>query len=118
MCLLLTISVQLDEFQGNDIPKYVILPHVWGEGEVLFQDLAIDDSEKLKEKKGFGKLVASCAIASQKGWNIVSTRRAAQSSQRRSTLCFRGTVTPKSAMHILQMYPVPRIPRLPYRLSL
>lgn len=66
MCLLLTISVQLDEFQGNDIPKYVILPHVWGEGEVLFQDLAIDDSEKLKEKKGFGKLVASCAIASQK----------------------------------------------------
>jgi len=42
-----------DDFLKNKIPPYVILSHIWGDGEVLFRDL-IDSTGK--NKAGFIKI--------------------------------------------------------------
>ncbi|KAF9458425.1 heterokaryon incompatibility protein-domain-containing protein [Collybia nuda] len=68
MRLLHTKKKKLSEFQGRDIPEYVILSHVWGEEEVLFQDMISGNARK---KKGFAKLRAACAAASKKGWSYI-----------------------------------------------
>ncbi len=39
MRLLNTKTLRLELFLGENIPKYAILSHTWGEAEILFEDL-------------------------------------------------------------------------------
>jgi hypothetical protein len=39
MRLLHSASLEMRDFYGDQIPKYAILSHTWGDGEVTFQDM-------------------------------------------------------------------------------
>lgn len=72
MRLLNTTTLELVEFLGN-IPPYAILSHTWEEEEVLLADL--QDMTRARTKKGFDKIVRSCAQAVRDGleWCWVDT---------------------------------------------
>ncbi|OLN92241.1 Vegetative incompatibility protein HET-E-1-like protein 2 [Colletotrichum chlorophyti] len=53
MRLINTKTLVLDEFFGDDIPRYAIVSHTWGPEEVTFQDWK--DLQIAREKKGFRK---------------------------------------------------------------
>ncbi|KAK4182140.1 HET-domain-containing protein [Podospora australis] len=61
MRLLSVNSLQLVSFMGEDVPRYAILSHVWGEEEVTFQDIA--DLNKVRRMRGFAKIQFACAQA-------------------------------------------------------
>lgn len=46
--------LRLVEFNGSDVPPYVILPHCWTDNEESFKDLNTD-CEEAKKKKGLAK---------------------------------------------------------------
>jgi hypothetical protein len=60
MRLLHTAELRIQEFAPNDIPKYAILSHVWGKGEVTFQDIG---AQTFAQMDGFPKLEACCKKA-------------------------------------------------------
>jgi len=60
--------LRLVEFNGSDVPPYVILSHCWAEGEVSFQDLNTD-YEEAKKKKGFSKIEKCAAQAQEDGFD-------------------------------------------------
>lgn len=62
MHLLHTRTGELREFHGDEIPAYVILSHVWGEGEVTYQDMQASRSQVAK-KAGFSKISQTCRKA-------------------------------------------------------
>jgi hypothetical protein len=65
MRLINTETLKLEEFLGGDVPKYVILSHTWGEGEVTFQDMR---APKLHQSKaGYLKIRGTCAKAKEHG---------------------------------------------------
>ncbi|KAK5630807.1 hypothetical protein RRF57_006522 [Xylaria bambusicola] len=71
MWLINTTSLELKEFLGepNDprFPRYAILSHTWGDGEVTFRDM---QNVKVAEKKaGFSKIAKCCEIARGEGLN-------------------------------------------------
>ena len=70
MYLLNTSTFQLHRFIGDKVPRYAILSHTWGDGEVLFQDIEKPAShyEKLK---GFSKVDKCCALARSDGWEYI-----------------------------------------------
>ncbi|KAF9064170.1 heterokaryon incompatibility protein-domain-containing protein [Rhodocollybia butyracea] len=51
------------------IPRYAILSHVWGDGEVTFQDM--QDPLKRKGMKGWSKLVGACKQACREDWKYI-----------------------------------------------
>ncbi|KAI1209660.1 HET-domain-containing protein [Annulohypoxylon truncatum] len=53
MRLLNVNDLQLVDFQGQDIPRYAILSHTWGEDEVTFEDLS---KNNYRHKHGFSKI--------------------------------------------------------------
>lgn len=62
MHLLHTRTRKLREFHGDKIPAYAILSHVWGEGEVTYQDMQASRSQAAK-KAGFSKISQTCRKA-------------------------------------------------------
>ncbi|WYZ36844.1 hypothetical protein EsH8_II_000350 [Colletotrichum jinshuiense] len=66
-------SLELQEFFGDDIPKYAILSHTWGPEEVSYQDWR--DIGRASEKAGYGKIRGACRQAGRLGhkWLWVDT---------------------------------------------
>ncbi|KAM0252334.1 hypothetical protein ACHAQJ_007772 [Trichoderma viride] len=88
MRLLNTKTLQLEQFtnhggyntllkKGSDLvakhitPRYAILSHTWGEGEVLFEDMQSRDRSAAKEKRGYMKLEDSCKRAARDGFEYI-----------------------------------------------
>lgn len=90
MWLLNTKTLRLCEFSGQlpgwsrrtrwqpepepeHIPRYAILSHCWGEGEVLFQD--IQDLDRARGMAGFPKIEHCCEQALKIGykWTWIDT---------------------------------------------
>ncbi|KAF2130928.1 HET-domain-containing protein, partial [Dothidotthia symphoricarpi CBS 119687] len=67
MRLLNTSTLNLHYF-GDDIPLYVILSHVWGRGEVTFDDI---DKSHAKGMLGYKKIAECCDKAVQDGFEWV-----------------------------------------------
>lgn len=68
MRLLETTTLQLKEYQGIEIPQYVVLSHTWGDEEILFSDIT---SSTAPRKKGYQKLVNCCKRAKMDGYKWV-----------------------------------------------
>lgn len=63
MRLLNTNTLELEEYSDN-IPRYAILSHVWGEEEILYDDVKNGKTTLLRStKKGLRKLMDSCETA-------------------------------------------------------
>ena len=62
MRLLHTTEFRIQELTPVDVPKYAILSHVWGKGEVTLRDF---ESQTFTQKEGFPKLKASCQKAAE-----------------------------------------------------
>lgn len=95
MRLLHAKSRTLESFQGSKTPPYVILSHIWGDGEASFQH--ISGSETLFHLKGYQK---SLAVANKPSLIDMSTfglilavsiRRVVQSFLKPLIQCFNGT---------------------------
>ncbi|KAI0020520.1 heterokaryon incompatibility protein-domain-containing protein [Xylariomycetidae sp. FL0641] len=69
MRLLSTITLKLKEFIGTEKPRYAILSHTWGKGEILYLD--ITGSTDWRQKKGAFKVLKSCKIAKAKGYEYI-----------------------------------------------
>ncbi|RTE85358.1 hypothetical protein BHE90_000156 [Fusarium euwallaceae] len=54
-------TLELEEPFGDHIPKYAILSHTWGQGEVIFQDWK--DINLASQKAGFAKILGACQQA-------------------------------------------------------
>ncbi|KAK1979343.1 heterokaryon incompatibility protein [Colletotrichum cereale] len=65
MRLINTNTLFLDEFYGDDVPRYAIVSHTWSAGEVTFQDWK--DLAVAREKKGFQKIELARAQALRDG---------------------------------------------------
>ncbi|KAH7040047.1 heterokaryon incompatibility protein-domain-containing protein [Microdochium trichocladiopsis] len=66
MRLLNTTTITFEEWEVTEVPPYTILSHVWGEEEVLYQDIIDKTAEK---KKGYGKVFYTCQQASNDGYD-------------------------------------------------
>ena len=71
MRLLDTSTLELHEYFDDNIPKYAILSHTWGEEEVSFHDLQNKKPEHLDGSKGYMKIKACCALAASEGYKYV-----------------------------------------------
>lgn len=69
MRLLDAETLQLHEYQGQDVPPYAILSHTWGADEVTFQDMQHQWS--YRRKKGFSKLKGACKRAQMDGYKHI-----------------------------------------------
>ncbi|KXJ88113.1 heterokaryon incompatibility protein-domain-containing protein, partial [Microdochium bolleyi] len=69
MRLLNAETICLEEYFEESVPKYAILSHTWGPGEVSFQDLNQDPNHK--SKAGYHKIAESCRLAVQYGYGYV-----------------------------------------------
>ncbi|KAH8588571.1 heterokaryon incompatibility protein-domain-containing protein, partial [Bisporella sp. PMI_857] len=58
-------TLRLDEFYDNAIPRYAILSHAWGDGEVSFQEW--QDPTKASKKSGYAKIKGACRQALKDG---------------------------------------------------
>lgn len=65
MRLLNTSEIEVEEFNGKDVPEYVILSHTWLEEEVTLQDIRSCNAPK---KKGFEKIKRCCERAARDGF--------------------------------------------------
>jgi hypothetical protein len=63
-----TTNRNLEEFEGNKIPLYAIISHVWGEDEVTFQDI---NSAVVEKKVGYDKVREACSMAAADGFYYV-----------------------------------------------
>ncbi|KAI8715236.1 HET domain-containing protein [Fusarium sp. LHS14.1] len=61
-------SLEVEEFVDNQIPKYAILSHRWGEGEVTFQDMSTPAAMK---KRGYIKIEKAASQAQEDGLDFV-----------------------------------------------
>ncbi|KAI0399001.1 heterokaryon incompatibility protein-domain-containing protein [Xylaria palmicola] len=75
MRLLHTRSLRLELFMPGQVPDYVILSHLWGDGEVTFEDFTrqgtIDPAMRVTEKTGFSKLEGACTLAARDGYHWI-----------------------------------------------
>ncbi|KAL8708570.1 MAG: hypothetical protein Q9225_007581 [Loekoesia sp. 1 TL-2023] len=55
-------TFKLEHFQGDDVPKYAILSHTWGQGEVLYRDISSLSSE-VRNLEGWQKIRGCCSEA-------------------------------------------------------
>jgi hypothetical protein len=62
MRLINTSTLLLDEFFGDDIPKYAILSHTWTKEEVTFREW-LEPTATTASKAGFAKVKEACAVA-------------------------------------------------------
>ena len=68
MRLLHTATFQFEEFFDSKVPKYAILSHRWGDGEVTFQEF---DMGKAQSRPGFVKIKSCCSLAQSRGFEWV-----------------------------------------------
>lgn len=68
MRLLNTMSLKLHDFTLESKPKYAILSHTWGDGEVTFQDMSSPNRFRME---GYNKIVGTCELANRKGFEYV-----------------------------------------------
>ena len=70
MHLLNVKTLSLEEFydDSNDLPKYAIVSHRWGESEVSFQKIS---QASQAGKEGFRKIVESAYLAEQSGLSYI-----------------------------------------------
>lgn len=61
MWLINVWTLELEEFYGDQVPKYAILSHTWGHGEVTFQDWK--DPNVASRKPGYAKILGACRQA-------------------------------------------------------
>ncbi|OJZ92803.1 hypothetical protein ASPFODRAFT_202564 [Aspergillus luchuensis CBS 106.47] len=61
-------TLGLEEFVGQNFPKYAILSHTWGQDEVTFQDMQTPTATK---KLGYAKIKHSCERALQDSLDYV-----------------------------------------------
>ena len=69
MHLLHTTKLELVDFIGDDIPKYAILSHTWGDQEVLFRHVWEKDFPSASA--GSRKIRNACAQAVKDGWQYI-----------------------------------------------
>jgi hypothetical protein len=62
MRLINIVTLKLEEFFDEEIPKYAILSHTWGEEEVTFQDITSAPSH-YQSKAGYLKILGTCSQA-------------------------------------------------------
>ena len=87
MRLINTSTLALEEFI-NKVPKYAILSHTWGDGEVTFAEMMWEHSQdaivgfaatskpaNLRDKAGYQKITSFCDVAKKDGfeWAWVDT---------------------------------------------
>lgn len=70
MRLLHTSTYQLISFFEPNLPPYVILSHVWGDREILFEDIQ-SSHQRLKQRSGYAKITQTCAQARSDGFDYV-----------------------------------------------
>ncbi|XTI93556.1 hypothetical protein V2W45_1432693 [Cenococcum geophilum] len=68
MRLLHTEKLKLKEFGGNEVLRYAILSHTWGEEEVTLQHIKTNEAIKLK---GYEKVKKACSIAKRDGFEYI-----------------------------------------------
>ncbi|KUJ13699.1 HET-domain-containing protein [Mollisia scopiformis] len=68
MRLLHTTKLRLQEFPGGDVPRYAILSHMWGEGEITYQDIK---EHTFAQMNAFPKLQGCCKRAAEDGYEWV-----------------------------------------------
>ncbi|KAM0804570.1 heterokaryon incompatibility protein-domain-containing protein [Usnea florida] len=68
MRLLHTTTFRFEDFFDSNVPKYAILSHRWGNGEVTFQDFEIGKAET---RPGFVKIKNCCSLAQSRGFEWV-----------------------------------------------
>ncbi|CZR68086.1 uncharacterized protein PAC_17985 [Phialocephala subalpina] len=56
-------SYELKQFTDADVPPYAILSHVWGQDEVLFEDIQKHPGINLSSKIGYSKIALVCMQA-------------------------------------------------------
>jgi hypothetical protein len=61
MRLLNAQSKLVEEFFGDDIPKYAILSHTWGKEELTFQEWS-QPSTTTKTRAGYKKIISACDL--------------------------------------------------------
>ena len=66
MRLLDTSNFKLREFIGDEVPRYAILSHTWGEEEVSYQGLS-----GARNTEGFQKILRCCELAKSKDYEYV-----------------------------------------------
>ncbi|KAK3380532.1 heterokaryon incompatibility protein-domain-containing protein [Lasiosphaeria ovina] len=59
MRLVDTKNLKLEEFVGDNVPKYAILSHTWDSEELSFSDTS--NLDEAMRKSGFAKFESSCA---------------------------------------------------------
>lgn len=64
MRLLNSKTLEIEEFYGDDTPKYAILSHRWLDGEVSLKDM---DNGAAKAKAGYNKIKLCCEQAAKDG---------------------------------------------------
>jgi hypothetical protein len=62
MRLIHTTTLEMEEFIGNEIPRYAILSHTWDGAEVSFQEYHSRDPA-IQQKSGYSKILQTCLLA-------------------------------------------------------
>ncbi|KAI9855986.1 MAG: hypothetical protein M1813_009311 [Trichoglossum hirsutum] len=68
MRLINTSTLEFHEFYPSETPRYAILSHVWGDGEVTFRDMSLPNRSL---KKGYVKVTQACRMALEHGLGFV-----------------------------------------------
>jgi hypothetical protein len=68
MRLFHTKKFELEEFGGNEVPRYAILSHTWGKEEVTLQDIKTNVAMKLM---GYKKIRKASSVAALEGFEYV-----------------------------------------------
>lgn len=77
MYLLNTTTLRLRRFPNSKTVRYAILSHRWGKNadEITFDDIQMEDRAELEQRKGWDKIVDTCAKARWQGleWAWIDT---------------------------------------------
>ncbi|ETS78361.1 hypothetical protein PFICI_10423 [Pestalotiopsis fici W106-1] len=79
MRLLHSASLELHNFNDNEIPPYAILSHCWGRDEISYQDMQMYQLEtsspcgesSIRRKLGFQKIESSAKLAFEQGFDYI-----------------------------------------------
>jgi len=69
MWLLNVVTLELEEFIGDNIPRYAILSHTWGEEEVTFVEWG--SASPPMHKAGYSKIRGACSETIRRGLNYL-----------------------------------------------
>lgn len=69
MHLLNVDTLKLETFYDEQVPKYAILSHTWGEEEVTFADIQDPTSDRTTSLAGFDKIRRTCEQARADGYS-------------------------------------------------